>query len=413
MGRSRFGWAIGALAPWCLGVGLVVSFTASAGISTSSGGSISLLNALPPSDPADLIPPSGMTARRIAELARRQGQQGLLVRASLTLGPDGEFRTVPDEIDPKIVLKSNATKFPAPNASAKGNPFIGLRPSFDARLRQGGGFDKHAARSLLLFDRDFLAFQGFAKERPVAQARTDEPGYTPSEPHRETASPVSRGLEGTTGATMRRLVAGGPQRHFDGSTPRAGRAVALSSMTPVSGGENDIIIVSAPVGMPGAKVEHETTVAARTISRPNYAELIENAKSPAQRKCLAEAIYFEARSEPEAGQAAVAQVVLNRALSGLYPANVCGVVYQNRHRYKACQFSFACEGKSLRITEPDSWATAVRIANEVLEGRTYLSNVGGATHYHATYVRPGWSRRLEKKGKVGTHIFYKLKPGQT
>jgi spore germination cell wall hydrolase CwlJ-like protein len=69
-----------------------------------------------------------------------------------------------------------------------------------------------------------------------------------------------------------------------------------------------------------------------------------------EQRCLAEAVYFEARSEPEAGQAAVAQVVLNRVRSGLYPTSVCGVVYQNRHRHLACQFTFACEGKALRTT---------------------------------------------------------------
>ena len=69
-------------------------------------------------------------------------------------------------------------------------------------------------------------------------------------------------------------------------------------------------------------------------------------------RCLAEAIYFESRSEPEEGQAAVAQVVLNRVRSGIFPTNVCAVVYQDRNHPFACQFSFACEGKSLRIEEP-------------------------------------------------------------
>ena len=86
--------------------------------------------------------------------------------------------------------------------------------------------------------------------------------------------------------------------------------------------------------------------------KPNYAALIDPKDNARQMRCLAEAIYFEARSEPEAGQAAVAQVVLNRVRSGIYPTDVCGVVYQDANRPFACQFSFACEGKSLRITEP-------------------------------------------------------------
>jgi spore germination cell wall hydrolase CwlJ-like protein len=99
--------------------------------------------------------------------------------------------------------------------------------------------------------------------------------------------------------------------------------------------------------------------------------------------------------------------------SGLYPSSVCGVVFQNRHRYKACQFTFTCEGKSLRVTDHESWASASRIAKEVLEGKTYLAEVGAATHYHANYVRPSWARRLKKMDVIGRHIFYKLKPGQT
>ena len=109
----------------------------------------------------------------------------------------------------------------------------------------------------------------------------------------------------------------------------------------------------------------------------------------------------------------MAQVVLNRMISGLYPATICGVVYQNRTHYLACQFTFACEGKSLKINEPEAWTMAQHIAKQVLQGTTYLSAVGGATHYHASYVRPYWAKSLKKMDKIGTHIFYKLKPGQT
>jgi spore germination cell wall hydrolase CwlJ-like protein len=147
--------------------------------------------------------------------------------------------------------------------------------------------------------------------------------------------------------------------------------------------------------------------------RPRYSELIDPDKMDREQRCLAEAVYFEARSEPEEGQAAVAQVILNRVRSGLYPSSICGVVYQNRHRHLACQFTFACEGKSLRITDRESWATAKRVADAVLEGRTYLADVGSSTHYHADYVRPRWSRKLKKMDVIGRHIFYQLRPGQT
>ena len=143
-----------------------------------------------------------------------------------------------------------------------------------------------------------------------------------------------------------------------------------------------------------------------------FADLLDQTRLQREQRCLAEAIYFEARSEPETGQAAVAQVVLNRMKSGLYPESACGVVYQNRHRYKACQFTFACEGRSLAIRDGESWASAKRIARDVSEGRTYVASIGASTHYHADYVRPRWSRRLKRNKAVGRHVFYQLRPGQ-
>ncbi len=151
----------------------------------------------------------------------------------------------------------------------------------------------------------------------------------------------------------------------------------------------------------------------RVPGQPDYASLISPKAAKRELKCLAEAIYFEARSESEEGQIAVAQVVLNRVKSPLYPNTICGVVYQNSHRHLACQFTFTCEGKKLRITEPAPWRQAVRLAKAVLAGDAYDREVAGATHYHATYVRPRWAKKLKKMEKIGTHIFYKLRPGQT
>ncbi len=125
-------------------------------------------------------------------------------------------------------------------------------------------------------------------------------------------------------------------------------------------------------------------------------------------RCLAEAVYWEARSEPERGQMAVAQVVLNRAVSGFYPRDVCGVVYQNAHRYLACQFTFACEGRrSLVPTEAGPWTRASQIAKDMMAGRTWLPEVGHATHYHATYVRPWWARSMNRLQQIGIHVFYR------
>ena len=191
-------------------------------------------------------------------------------------------------------------------------------------------------------------------------------------------------------------------------------------MTPAPADATPIEIAAAPVSFhfglsPRLDRGGRTTsvVARDPADKPNYAELSNPDSLSREQRCLAEAVYFEARSEPAEGQAAVAQVVLNRVKSGLYPSSICGVVYQNRHRHLACQFTFACEGKALRITDSESWRSASRVAKEVLEGKTYLADVGAATHYHADYVRPRWAKRLKKMDVIGRHIFYKLRPGQT
>src|SRR4051794_34952129 len=124
-------------------------------------------------------------------------------------------------------------------------------------------------------------------------------------------------------------------------------------------------------------------------------------------KCLAEAVYFEARGEAVRGQIAVAQVVLNRAFSGKYPDTVCGVVYQNKHRHLACQFSFACDNNPEVIREPDMWDRAQKIAKASLDGQLWLSEVGKSTHYHAYWVRPSWVNEMKKMYKFGVHTFYR------
>ncbi|HPG04022.1 MAG TPA: cell wall hydrolase, partial [Rhodoblastus sp.] len=203
-------------------------------------------------------------------------------------------------------------------------------------------------------------------------------------------------------------------RNAQGATPVVPRAYALGSTTPAPADSTPVEIVAAPGAPRVAKARPNTTVVSRAPDgRPDYLALVGRNRLESEKKCLAQAIYFESRSEPEDGQAAVAQVILNRVGSGLYPNTICGVVFQNRHRYKACQFSFACEGKSLRITDQDSWGTASRIAEEVLDGKTWIADVGASTHYHANYVRPRWARHLKKMDVIGKHIFYRLKPGQT
>ncbi len=148
----------------------------------------------------------------------------------------------------------------------------------------------------------------------------------------------------------------------------------------------------------------------------------QRAKTPAERlglfdekarakseKCLAEAVYFESRGEAVRGQIAVAQVVLNRAFSGYYPTTVCGVVYQNKYRHYACQFTFACDGTPGVIREPDMWERARKIAKAMLDGLIWLPEVGKSTHYHAYWVRPFWVSEMKRMYRFGVHTFYRPK----
>ena len=146
----------------------------------------------------------------------------------------------------------------------------------------------------------------------------------------------------------------------------------------------------------------------------------QRAKTPAERlglfdekarakseKCLAEAVYFEARGEAVRGQIAVAQVVMNRTFSGFYPTTVCGVVYQNKHHHLACQFTFACDNIADVVREPDMWDRAKKIAKAMLDGQIWLPEVGKSTHYHAYWVRPSWVSEMKKMYRFGVHTFYR------
>jgi hypothetical protein len=126
--------------------------------------------------------------------------------------------------------------------------------------------------------------------------------------------------------------------------------------------------------------------------------------------CLAEAIYYEARSESEDGQRAVAQVVLNRVRHPAWPNSVCGVVYQGPMRPGGgCQFTFTCDGSLAVRPAGIGWARARTLASEALAGRSYAP-VGLSTHYHTHAVFPAWAPRLVKTGVIGAHNFYRL-PG--
>lgn len=133
--------------------------------------------------------------------------------------------------------------------------------------------------------------------------------------------------------------------------------------------------------------------------------------SKPEQACLAKGIYFEARSEPVRGQAAVAQVILNRVRNPAYPKTICGVVYQNDNWFNRCQFSFACDGRKKIITDQASYKTAQDVAMAVTAGKIFIPEVGSSTHYYANYVHPGWARAMHKMTRIGLHIFYRTYGG--
>jgi len=400
---------------------MVVSLTAQAGQEISIGAT--RVAELQVEAPDDLVPvPQG---REDESFPMSGGAfQGLVSPASLTVGQPEDLAAVPDESEPKLALKRNASVFPTVERSNKGNALFGLRPSFETRLDRPSGLGRTRRFEILFAAREGDPASAIATPSDLSdgvgpeavenfeQVATAETTTAPAE---GLASPQSAAAALTTQAS---LVTSAP-RFGDGSTPAVPRAVGLSSTTPQAGNATPVE-VDAMLRLPGAQTgpgTHNLTIVARNgsiIQQPDYKSLISSDDFQRQQQCLAEAIYFEARSEPEAGQAAVAQVVLNRVASGLFPKTVCGVVYQDAQHYLGCQFSFACEGKQLHITEPGPWAVAQRIAQDVTEGSTYMQGVGDAMNYHAKYVTPYWAHTLTKVDVIGQHIFYRLKaPGQS
>jgi hypothetical protein len=375
MGRSRLTWVGSTVAPWGIALGLLVSITAQAGQETGLESGSDALRAL-----------------RISAFAPTRAKAKPILEARLILGSREDLSVQPDEMEPNPAVKQGRGAFPLVDRDGKGDPFIIFRPSFEAR---------RATRSIA-FEPDPQDFPEDSRS-PARVADADSP---------DPRAPLPFG---------------------DGSTPSPTLDFALNSSTPTPSDSKLIVAVqktpapstttlaAAPAApgvpaVPGVTVVPATSAGQAAVAaqvapgaKPDYAALIDPRDTVRQMRCLAEAIYFEARSEPEAGQAAVAQVVLNRVRSGIFPTNVCAVVYQDRNHPFACQFSFACEGKSLRVEEPAAWATATRIAQAVVSGANYNPLVCEALNYHAYYVYPFWAPSLRRVDRIGAHIFYAMR----
>jgi hypothetical protein len=122
-------------------------------------------------------------------------------------------------------------------------------------------------------------------------------------------------------------------------------------------------------------------------------------------QCLAQAVYYEARGESPSGQAAVAQVVLNRLRHPAFPKTICGVVFQ--HVGADCQFSFACNGAMREPLDRAAWGRAKAVADRALSGAV-MAEVGAATHFQAVRSESGWASSLAEVAQIGEHIFYRF-----
>ncbi len=122
--------------------------------------------------------------------------------------------------------------------------------------------------------------------------------------------------------------------------------------------------------------------------------------------CLTMAVYYEAASQGDDGEAAVAQVVLNRVRNPLFPKTVCGVVFQGSDLPTGCQFTFTCDGSLARRPSAEGWRRATEIAQRALGGYVQR-DVGEATHYHTIWVVPYWRPTVLKVAQIGAHVFYR------
>lgn len=130
-----------------------------------------------------------------------------------------------------------------------------------------------------------------------------------------------------------------------------------------------------------------------------------------EHRCLSDALYYEARGEGKQGEMAIAEVIFHRLRKGSYGHSICSVVYAGAPRH-GCQFSFACDGVSLRRAKAyGAWQHAQYLAAQILVGQARMMDItGGATNFHAISVSPDWAPEMERTTQIGNHVFYKHLP---
>jgi spore germination cell wall hydrolase CwlJ-like protein len=198
-------------------------------------------------------------------------------------------------------------------------------------------------------------------------------------PRRHLDSPFAAQLPASTGPSIELLMDGVPPQAFALVTPQ--QALAINASIPISQAPN-------PAAQPFKLAAADPVDQLRAQT------------------CLTMAVYYEAASQGDVGEAAVAQVVLNRLRNPLFPKTVCGVVFQGSTLPTGCQFTFTCDGSLNRHPDPLGWKRASAVAERALNG--YVEPlVGEATHYHTVWVVPYWQSTVDKVAQIGAHIFYR------
>lgn len=297
----------------------------------------------------------------------------------------------------------------APNAS-QSMPAYDMRTSDDAaRLRRGGGMKINALRNaemrraamhrvlaVVCAMLAMLAVQAYRGQGTGAMALAATTTHEEADPVDGQASlapmPFEQPGDSWPGAAYYYV-----SREAEPQAPTTGWRSALATIAPGLHWDGD----NAAQGEDEAPLPGSGP-AARALSGLANAVDRERALS-----CLTAAIYYEAASEPDDGQRAVAQVVLNRMAHPAYPKSVCGVVFQGSERATGCQFTFTCDGALMRKPSRYFWSRAETVARAALGGYVYAP-VGLATHYHTFAVHPYWADSLNFIGQIGAHRFYRM-----
>jgi spore germination cell wall hydrolase CwlJ-like protein len=179
--------------------------------------------------------------------------------------------------------------------------------------------------------------------------------------------------------------------------------VQVEAETPLTG--RDWIAQGTVNSIPAAELHVAPMPAPAVIHADSLQQLVGDmpveVELSADLKCLAQAIYFESRGEPLDGQLAVAEVIINRAASGQYPASYCDVVTQR------AQFSFVRHGRIPQVDEASSAWHRARAVAQIAEQNLWESKAADALYFHAAYVKPAWARQKTQLARIDTHIFYR------